>query len=72
MFDSSIMIYGIYYRFLMVPLMYLLSGELNLTIHGVAPVRKLLVGDTFYLPNGQEHDELYGPEGGTYLVARTN
>jgi hypothetical protein len=48
----------------------MIQGELSLTIPP-AETRRLIVGDTFFLPNGAMHIEQYGPEGGTYLVARS-
>ncbi|WP_418315169.1 cupin domain-containing protein [Piscinibacter sakaiensis] len=47
------------------------QGEMWLTEQD-GPTRRLVPGDRFHLQANVPHDERYGPEGGTYWVARRN
>ena len=44
------------------------AGEMWLTQGG--ETRHLRAGETFFVPQGTLHSEMYGPQGATYWVAR--
>lgn len=46
----------------------IVSGEMTLHFEGKTQVCK--AGDTFAMQAGCEHEEIFGPEGATYVVGR--